>query len=345
MPRVEQRHHGGSERDRVGGQVVHGGLNRVLQPLPVVALGRRDRGDRLHHVGRRGGRHRQHREPEPRHQRCLREAPSYPRPGHHDLLTIVPGGRPPPREDSARTQQAAPYAILREPRPPLSARGSMTSKERRTHERRSIDMDQITNTLQSELRQTLDRLRQLGGAVVFEDYPGALEAGDDGEVGGDSVNASEERELSFAFRGRLVDRANRLADALDRLRSGEYGTCEACGDRIAPARLRPPAPVPSDAQPPSSGAISRAASAAVTAPPSSPGSAAGPLELDLDVRAGRGIIGRPIQCVTGAGERRPRRPRSLRDMEHDTRSAPAHGAGPARRLRDIVRGAGGSSPR
>jgi DnaK suppressor protein len=99
-------------------------------------------------------------------------------------------------------------------------------------------MDQITNTLQSELRQTLDRLRQLGGAVVFEDYPGALEAGDDGEVGGDSVNASEERELSFAFRGRLVDRANRLADALDRLRSGEYGTCEACGDRIAPARLR-----------------------------------------------------------------------------------------------------------
>ena len=59
-------------------------------------------------------------------------------------------------------------------------------------------MDQITNTLQSELRQTLDRLRQLGGAVVFEDYPGALEAGDDGEVGGDSVNASEERELSFS---------------------------------------------------------------------------------------------------------------------------------------------------
>ena len=76
--------------------------------------------------------------------------------------------------------------------------------------------------------------------MVFEDYPGALEAGDDGEVGGDSVNASEERELSFAFRGRLVDRANRLADALDRLRSGEYGTCEVCGDRIAPTWLRAP---------------------------------------------------------------------------------------------------------
>ena len=57
-------------------------------------------------------------------------------------------------------------------------------------------MDHITNALQGELRQALDRLRELGGAVVFEDYPGALEAGDDGEVGGDSVNASEERELS-----------------------------------------------------------------------------------------------------------------------------------------------------
>ena len=99
-------------------------------------------------------------------------------------------------------------------------------------------MDRITKTLQGDLRQTLDRLRELGGAVVFEDYPGALEAGDDGEVGGDSVNASEERELSFTVRGRLVERANRLAEALDRLRSGDYGTCQACGDTIAPARLR-----------------------------------------------------------------------------------------------------------
>lgn len=99
-------------------------------------------------------------------------------------------------------------------------------------------MDHITNTLQGELRHTLDRLRELGGAIAFEDYPGALEAGADGEVGGDSVNASEERELSFTVRGRLVERANRLADALDLLRSGEYGTCQACGRSIAAARLR-----------------------------------------------------------------------------------------------------------
>lgn len=99
-------------------------------------------------------------------------------------------------------------------------------------------MERIANVLQGELRQTLDRLRDLGGAVIFEDYPGALEQSADGEVGGDSVSVSEERELSFTVRGLLVERANRLADALDLLRSGEYGTCQACGRSIAAARLR-----------------------------------------------------------------------------------------------------------
>jgi len=121
----------------------------------------------------------------------------------------------------------------------MSASVSTASNGRKvTHERRSVDMDRIASALQGELRQTLDRLRSLGGAVVFEDYPGALEESADGEVGGDSVSASEERELSFTVRGLLVERANRLADALDRLRSGEYGTCEACGNPIAGARLR-----------------------------------------------------------------------------------------------------------
>jgi RNA polymerase-binding transcription factor DksA len=55
------------------------------------------------------------------------------------------------------------------------------------------------------------------------------QSGDDGEVGGDSVNASEERELSCTVQGRLGERANRLAEALDRLRSGEYETCCAFG--------------------------------------------------------------------------------------------------------------------
>lgn len=51
------------------------------------------------------------------------------------------------------------------------------------HERR-INVNHTMNARQGDLRQTLDRPRERGGAVVFEDYPGALEAGDDGEVGG-----------------------------------------------------------------------------------------------------------------------------------------------------------------
>jgi DnaK suppressor protein len=99
-------------------------------------------------------------------------------------------------------------------------------------------MEEIATVLQGALRQTVDRLRDTGGAVIFEDYPGALEESDQGDVGGDSVSASEAQELSFTVRDLLVERANRLAEALDRLRSGEYGICLACGRPIEAARLR-----------------------------------------------------------------------------------------------------------
>ena len=98
-------------------------------------------------------------------------------------------------------------------------------------------VDATESTLQDELQQTIDRLKELGGAVVLEEFPGSLED-DAGEARGDAMRASEEREITFAIRDRLVERANRLAEALDRLRSGEYGTCQVCGDPIAPARLR-----------------------------------------------------------------------------------------------------------
>jgi RNA polymerase-binding transcription factor DksA len=35
-----------------------------------------------------------------------------------------------------------------------------------------------------------------------------------------------------------VEEANTLAEALERLRGGEHGSCEECGDPITPARLR-----------------------------------------------------------------------------------------------------------
>jgi DnaK suppressor protein len=74
--------------------------------------------------------------------------------------------------------------------------------------------------------------------VVIEEFPGAL--GDNSPFSDptEEVQVQGEREVSFATRSLLVERANRLAEALDRLREGEYGTCEECGEPIAPARLK-----------------------------------------------------------------------------------------------------------
>jgi len=99
-------------------------------------------------------------------------------------------------------------------------------------------MDAIKHALQERLEETIERLKGLGGAVVFEDYPGAPEDDGQGDAGSDGASIGGERELAFEVRGRLVERANRLAEALDRLRFGEYGTCQICGESIAAGRLR-----------------------------------------------------------------------------------------------------------
>ncbi len=99
-------------------------------------------------------------------------------------------------------------------------------------------MDEVRERLERELGSVMDRLRQLGGAVVIEEFPGAL--GDNSPFADptEEIQVQGEREVSFATRSLLVERANRLAEALDRLREGEYGTCEDCGEPIAPARLK-----------------------------------------------------------------------------------------------------------
>lgn len=99
-------------------------------------------------------------------------------------------------------------------------------------------MDEVRERIQKELERVMDRLRQLGGAVVIEEFPGAL--GDNGPFADptEEVQVQGEREVSFATRSLLVERANRLAAALERLSEGEYGVCEECGEAIAPARLK-----------------------------------------------------------------------------------------------------------
>lgn len=99
-------------------------------------------------------------------------------------------------------------------------------------------MDELRDRIEKELGSVMGRLRQLGGAVVIEEFPGALGDNSPFSDPAEEVQVQGEREVSFATRSLLVERANRLAEALDRLREGEYGTCEECGEPIAPARLK-----------------------------------------------------------------------------------------------------------
>ena len=99
-------------------------------------------------------------------------------------------------------------------------------------------MDGIRKRLENDLQLAVDRLRQMDGAEVIEEFPGAL--GDNSPFADevDEIQANERREIGFATRGLLVERVNRLAAALDRLNDGDYGVCVECGERIAAARLR-----------------------------------------------------------------------------------------------------------
>ena len=99
-------------------------------------------------------------------------------------------------------------------------------------------MDEVRDRIEKELASLMDRLRQLGGAVVMEEFPGAL--GDNTPLAdpADKAQVHGDREVGLATRGLLVERANRLAEALDRLRKSEYGICQECGAAISPLRLK-----------------------------------------------------------------------------------------------------------
>src|SRR5437870_12024140 len=99
-------------------------------------------------------------------------------------------------------------------------------------------MDEIRKNLEAELNRTVERIRHMGGAATSVQTMNRV--GDTSQLADevDVIQVNEDREMNFATRSLLVERANRLAEALERLRGGDYGTCEECGEPIAPARLR-----------------------------------------------------------------------------------------------------------
>ncbi|MBI4169041.1 MAG: TraR/DksA C4-type zinc finger protein [Acidobacteria bacterium] len=97
--------------------------------------------------------------------------------------------------------------------------------------------DNIRKRLEEHLRMAVFRLRRMGGAVAVDELCGAI--GDSSTLADevDVIQANESREIGFATRELLLERVNRLSEALDRLNRGEYGTCAECGEPISRARL------------------------------------------------------------------------------------------------------------
>lgn len=99
-------------------------------------------------------------------------------------------------------------------------------------------MNEVRTRIERELGEAMERLRQLGGAVVIEEFSDPVGDPSPPADPADQGQLREEQELNLLTRGLLVERANRLAEALKRLREGAYGICEECGEPIAPARLQ-----------------------------------------------------------------------------------------------------------
>ena len=99
-------------------------------------------------------------------------------------------------------------------------------------------MEDVKKNLEAELNRTVERIRQMGGTTTSVQTMNAL--GDTSQLADevDVIQINEDREMNFATRSLLVERANRLAEALERLRDGEYGICQECSEAIAPARLK-----------------------------------------------------------------------------------------------------------
>jgi DnaK suppressor protein len=102
----------------------------------------------------------------------------------------------------------------------------------------AMDLNEIRQRLEHELRSTGSRLREQGGPLdprqLNEVTPTEEPQGDPF----DRIKATESRELYLLSRERLAERLERIVEALQRLRDGSYGTCAECGDAIAPGRLR-----------------------------------------------------------------------------------------------------------
>ncbi len=75
-------------------------------------------------------------------------------------------------------------------------------------------MAELEGRLRGELSTVLDGIRRAGGGVMLEEFPGAIE-----DLGG----ADPMEDDRSASRRALIERADDLAETLERIRHGEGG--------------------------------------------------------------------------------------------------------------------------
>ena len=115
----------------------------------------------------------------------------------------------------------------------VGAEGRPMTRDAGREEQRP-DRDAIRERLLRERQAAVEELARLGISPEISEATGT---GESPFEEGDVAQASERLDMSFAHRGRVAERINRLTRALERLANGEYGICEVCGRAIEPARL------------------------------------------------------------------------------------------------------------
>ena len=98
-------------------------------------------------------------------------------------------------------------------------------------------MDTARVRLDREFTSATDRFRRMAAPALLEQSLGRAVDGVQFADEVDEIQASESLETALATRARLGARMARLASALDRVATGTYGLCIACGERITLARL------------------------------------------------------------------------------------------------------------
>jgi DnaK suppressor protein len=124
------------------------------------------------------------------------------------------------KPDAHRAARAGPDAVSHEP----------------TRAAADVDDDTLRDRLRREYDDAVRRLRQLGAGAEAGEAE-RRELGGPVVEEGDTAQANEQTEMSFATRERLTERVNRLAAALQRVAADTYGTCSVCGQPIERARL------------------------------------------------------------------------------------------------------------